>query len=365
MRRTPPLILGGGPAGSAAAIALGRAGFAPHLIERSSGPRDVVCGAFMGWDALAALDRLGVDPIRLGARHIERLRLVSAGSSAEAPLPRLAAGLSRRRLDEVLLDLAAQAGAAVTRGVSVRSADEATRSVQLDDGSLLQGDALFLATGKHELRGLGRPREASADDPVVGLRTRLEPSPFLSSSLQGFVELHLFNEGYAGLLLQEDDSVNFCLSVGAHRLKAAGGIPPLLAELGLESPRLGERLAYAPEAGQWDAIAGVPYGWRAAATPPRVFRLGDQAAVIASLAGDGIAIALTSGMAASSAYIRGGPDAAEAFQADFSSRARRPLLIAGLLRSAAENSAARRLLLNIVRTAPGLAALAARLTRIG
>lgn len=365
MRRTPPLIIGGGPAGAAAAISLGQAGLAPHLIERSSGPRDVVCGAFLGWDALAALRRLGVDPLHLGARPIERLRLVSATSAAEARLPRQAAGLSRRRLDEALLDLAAQAGTSVTRGVAVRSAEESTRSVQLDDGRRMEGDALFLATGKHETRGVSRPRGPAAEDPVVGLRARLELPPALRDTLQGFVELHLFEDGYAGLLLQEDDSVNFCLSVSAHRLKAAGGISPLLAELGLESPRLGERLAHAPDAAHFEAIAGVPYGWRAETTSSGVFRLGDQAAVIASLAGDGIAIALTSGMAASSAYIRGGPGAAEAFQVEFASRARRPLLIAGLLRSAAENSTARGLLLRITRTTPGLAALAARLTRIG
>ena len=365
MRRTPPLILGGGPAGAAAAIALGRGGLAPHLIERSSGPRDVVCGAFLGWDALEALGRLGVDPLRLGARPIARLRLLSPMSAAEAPLPRQAAGLSRRRLDEVLLDAAAEAGAAVTRGVAVRSAEEGSRSVHLDDGRQLQADALFLATGKHELRGLSRPGSPSTEDPVVGLRTRLAPSPGLSNSLQGFVELHLFDDGYAGLLLQEDDSVNFCLSVGAHRLKAAGGIAPLLEQLGLESPRLGERLSHAGTAAQWEAIAGVPYGWRASATTRGLFRLGDQAAVIASLAGDGIAIALTSGMEASHAFIRGGAGAAEAFQAGFSGRARRPLLIAGLLRSAAESSAARTLLMKATRTAPSLAALAARLTRIG
>ncbi|HZF94101.1 MAG TPA: FAD-dependent monooxygenase, partial [Allosphingosinicella sp.] len=52
MPRTRALIVGGGPAGAAAAIALARAGAAPELIERSAGPRDVVCGGFLGWDAL-------------------------------------------------------------------------------------------------------------------------------------------------------------------------------------------------------------------------------------------------------------------------------------------------------------------------
>jgi flavin-dependent dehydrogenase len=364
MRRTPALILGGGPAGSAAAIQLARGGIAAHLIERSSGPRDIVCGAFLGWDALAALERLGLDPEALGARRIDRLRLVSASATAEARLPRLAAGLSRRILDETLLKAAAEVGATVTRGVSIRSADAAELRVQLDGGTVIEADALFLSTGKHELRGLARPRAAAFDHPVVGLRAQMKASPALLQALTGYVELHLFEGGYAGLLVQEDDSVNLCLSVAADRLKQAGNVEALLKDLGRESPRLGERLAHAPEASRWEAIAGVPYGWRARTTSPGLFRVGDQAAVIASLAGDGVAIALTSGIEAASAYLAQGPGGAASYQRSFAARAARPLMIAGLLRSAAENETFRPVLLALARTAPGLAALAARLTRV-
>lgn len=363
MRRTPALILGGGPAGCAAAITLGRSGLCVPLIERSASPRDVVCGGFLGWDALAALRRLGIDVAALGARPIDRLRLVSACGVAEAPLPQRASGLSRRTLDEALLKAAAGGGAEVMRGTSVRAADDGR--VTLDTGATLEADALFLGTGKHELRGLSRPRSAIQGDPVVGLRTQLELSPSLTKSLQGVVELHLFEHGYAGLLLQENGRANFCLSVAGDRLKTAGGVAPLLAELGRESPQLSDRLAYAPDVSSWEAIAGVPYGWRAQSTAPGLFRLGDQAAVIASLAGDGVAIALTSGMEAASFYLHHGRDGAEAYQRSFSRSAARPLLIAGLLRSAAENGRSRGLLLAITRTAPSLAALAARLTRIG
>ena len=94
MRRTASLIVGGGPAGAAAAIGLARFGFEAELIERSDGPHEVVCGGFLGWDALAALRRLGVDPRSLRARPIHRMRLVSARRSLEAALPGTAAGLS-------------------------------------------------------------------------------------------------------------------------------------------------------------------------------------------------------------------------------------------------------------------------------
>jgi flavin-dependent dehydrogenase len=356
VRRTDLLIVGGGPAGAAAAIALARAGRSPELIERSPGPRDVVCGGFLGWDALAALERLGIDAAALGAQPIERLRLVAGGRVVEAKLPHSAAGLSRRTLDEALLQAAGQAGAKVRRGRAVRTAEG--RLIRLDDGEEIAADALVLATGKHELRGLARPLDGRRDEPAAGLRAAIPAT----ARLEGVIELHLFDEGYAGLLLQEDGTANLCLSVSRRRLAAAGGPEALVAEIVREAPRLGDRIGGAMPAA-WEAIAGIPYGWRGRDTEPGLFRVGDQAAVIASLAGDGIAIALTSGMAAAEALLSGG--AAPAFQRDFARIARRPVLVAEALRHAAERPRPRRALLRLVGALPTLLPFAARLTRIG
>jgi hypothetical protein len=95
-----------------------------------------------------------------------------------------------------------------------------------------------------------------------------------------------------------------------------------------------------------------------------VFRLGDQGAVIASLAGDGIAIALTSGIDAAAALLRDGAQAAQAFQNDFSLRAARPLAIASGLRYAAENPKTRRSLMHLFHRVPYLLTVGAALTRI-
>jgi flavin-dependent dehydrogenase len=361
VRRTSALIVGGGPAGSAAAILLARGGAAPLLIERSSAPRDVVCGGFLGWDALAALDRLGLDIAALGAQPIDRLRLFAGKRRIEAPLPHPAAGLSRRTLDEALLAAALEAGAAIERGTGARHAEGLT--VQLSDGEALQGEALFLATGKHELRGLARPRP-SGGDPAVGLRIRLAPSAALASALHGVIELHLFERGYAGLLLQEDGSANLCLSVAASRL--AGGKPEvLIATLEREAPALAGRFGDAIAADKWLAVSGVPYGWRARETVPGLFRLGDQAAVIASLAGDGVAIALGSGLLAADHYLRSGPSGATAYQRAFARRSARPVRIASTLRALGEDQRIAPPLLALFGRIPAIAPLLARLTRIG
>ncbi|HEX8624839.1 MAG TPA: FAD-dependent monooxygenase [Allosphingosinicella sp.] len=360
MRRTAALIVGGGPAGSAAAIALARAGVEAEMFERTEGPHDTVCGGFLGWDALAALERLGLDPAALGARPIRRLRLISAQRSVEVALPRLAAGLSRRTLDEALLAAAERAGAAVRRGRTVRAADLAERRVRLDDEEGLSGEALVLATGKHELRGAARPVDISTRP--LGLRASLKPSQALTNALDGMIELHLYDGGYAGLLLQEDGTANLCLSASRGRLKTEGGIEPLVERLAGELPAFAERLRQG-EAGPWSAVSGIPYGWRGTETVEGVYRVGDQAAVIASLAGDGIAIALESGLAAGRAIVGGQP--ATQFQRDWARRARQPIGLAELLRRSAENPMARQAMMGLLGWFPSLAPLAARLTRIG
>ncbi len=355
MRRTHPLIVGGGPAGAAAAITLARGGARPRVIERNAGAYQGVCGAFLGWDALAAIEVLGLDAWALGARAIDRVRIVAGGTIVERRLPHRAAGLSRQRLDAALLARAEQAGAEVTRGMTVRRV-KADR-VHLADGSLIECDALFLATGKHDLRGAPR---LGARGTHVGLRALLPPQP----DLDGAIELHLIDGGYAGLLTQEDGRVNLCLSVAGWRLAAAGGAPDrLLAALAAEAPRLAERCAGAALA--WSAVAAVPYGWRARATAPATFRIGDQAAVISSIVGDGIAIALASGRAGGAAWLNGGAAAAPAFQRAFAARAARPIAIAGLLRRAAERPRLAPPLVALLGALPGGLGAAARLTRIG
>jgi flavin-dependent dehydrogenase len=356
MHRTAALIVGGGPAGSAVAITLARAGAMPVLVERCPAERDPVCGGFLGWDALAALKRLGLDPAALGARPIHRLRLVSGRTIVERALPFPAAGLSRRRLDASLLRMAEEAGAAVLRGRAARALDGLV--VRLDDGEELETEALFLATGKHELRGAAR--EIGARKAAVGLRAALPAGQDQARALAGTIELHLYDGGYAGLLLQEDGMVNLCLSVSRARMAEASAPAALIGELAGEAPLLAERIGTPPD--DWEAIAGVPYGWRARATGPDCYRVGDQAAVIASLAGDGIAIALASGIAAAHADLAG-IDAAD-FQRGFATRSRRPIAIGEALRHMAEHRRERAVLMALARV-KGAAALAARLTRIG
>jgi flavin-dependent dehydrogenase len=351
-----PLILGAGPAGCAAAIAMAGRGFRPVLIERQRETGDALCGGFLSWRTLDSLSALGIAP--QGAR-ITRVRLFSGHRMAEAALPRPAIGVSRRNLDTLLQAQAEQAGAAIERGVAVRALEGG--ALRLDDGAEMRAQALFLANGKHELRGARRDA-APSNDPTIGLRTRLPATPGLARMLDGAIELHLFRGGYAGLCLQEDGSGNLCLAVRRSRLRGEGGPDALIGAIGQEIPALGERM----EAG-WetiDAIANVPYGWRARATTPGIFRLGDQAGVIPSLAGEGMGIAIASGVAAAAAFADGGSASSPFFQQRLAWATRGPIARATLLRDLGERRWGAAAMLAAMRLAPGAAGMAARWTRI-
>ena len=358
MRRTAALIIGGGPAGAAAAIRLARHGTQALLVERHAAA-DALCGGFVSWRTIDRLAQLGVDPDRLNRDRLTQVTIFAGDRHRDATLPRPAIGVSRRRLDTLLRDAAARSGAMIETGVTVRSVDGLV--AQIADGAAIGAGALFLATGKHDLRGLARPAAARGSDPTLGIRVRLAPHVALGRALAGRIELHLFDRGYAGIALQEDGSANVCMAVHRSRLHAAGGPAELLAQLGTGSPRLGERLALLAPGEAIDAIANVPYGWRQRDGAAGLFRLGDQAGVIPSLAGEGMGIALASGIAAATTYIRDGAAAMPAWQVAFAHRVRRPMQVAGALRATAESRAAPWLL---PFTSPPLLQLMARMTRV-
>jgi len=354
-----PLILGAGPAGCAAAISLARGGASPVIIERTRETGDALCGGFLSWQTLSRLDRLGVEG--LGAHPMTRVRVFHGKQHAVADLPKPAGGVSRHRLDTVMQDVARAAGATLERGVTARS--YADGSLMTDTGALTPS-ALFLASGKHDIRGFGRPKPGG--DAPMGLRVRIAPHPALQKLLANSIELHLFDGGYAGLQLQEDGSANLCMALRKSRFTAAhGDAATLMRQLGDEHPQLGERLAYLPGTPAFDAIAAVPYGWRTDQTEPGLFRLGDQAAVIPSLAGEGMGIAIASGAAAAAAFLRGGANAAPEFQRHFAKRTRRPVAVASVLWHQGERAPIACLAIPLLNAFPALAGFAARMTRIG
>lgn len=108
---TDVLVIGSGPAGSAAARAIASRGHRVVLIDRHAFPRDKVCGDALAPDALAALARLGLkQQITSEGRALHCLH-VCAPDGSRVVLDAQIACLPRRRLDDLMRVAAVDSGA--------------------------------------------------------------------------------------------------------------------------------------------------------------------------------------------------------------------------------------------------------------
>ena len=105
------LVVGAGPAGSACAQMLARAGLDVVLVDQHDFPRDKVCGDGLIPDAHAALRRLGVyDEVMAQAQRVAHVGCIGP-RGGRVDVPGSLAVLPRRQLDHVLVRAAQRAGA--------------------------------------------------------------------------------------------------------------------------------------------------------------------------------------------------------------------------------------------------------------
>jgi flavin-dependent dehydrogenase len=311
-RRNPEVVIcGGGLAGAAAAITLARGGREVVLIEKSAEMHDKVCGEFLSAESLEALDALGVNAALFGAAPIDTVCVAGRLAGQSVRLPFRAMSLTRRLLDEAVLQCAVDAGATVLRGWNVRGLH------RIDDAWAAEYDgpegrdrmpakAVFIATGKHDLHG--RPRPQGGHNDLVAFKIYLQLSPDQTRALERRVELIMYGGGYAGLQLVENHVANLCCLIRKSKLHTLdGGWPTVLESMLRDSWWLRRRLHDAqPLLTRPLAVGALPYGFvRRDAMDAGLWAIGDQAAVVPSFTGDGMSLALNSGRMAAEMYMEG------------------------------------------------------------
>jgi flavin-dependent dehydrogenase len=296
-------IIGAGPAGSFAAILLARAGRQVTLIEQHRFPRDKVCGECLSADGIDALDQIGLSSELLTLRPVVFTHAAihaPDGASVRLALPRPMWGISRHRLDGFLLETARASGATVLQPARCEGIEAGTpaglRIRLLDSNRVIaaKADRVILADGKGSL--LSNPPPRTRD---FGIKAHFDGV----DGPRDTIELFGCNGLYGGLAAIEDGRWNAAFSVPADRLKKhRGDVAALFAQIVEENPTLRARMSAARKVGQWLASPlprfGVQDPW-----PNRVIAVGNAAAAIEPIGGEGMGLALQSALAAVSSLL--------------------------------------------------------------
>jgi len=313
MKRWDVVVIGGGPAGCAAALRLAKNGRHVLLLEKETTAHDKVCGEFISSEAQHYLRELGLDLASLGAALVVNIRLMRGQKIASTPLPFHAFSLSRRVLDETMLLRAQDQGVHLWRGAEVTGIVKESQGwrITVVGYDVILTDAVFLATGKHDLRGWRR--QGGIQNDFIGFKMHFHLAAAQKMALAEHVELTLFDGGYVGLEPIEEGKANLCLVVTKRHFAMCGkNWDGLLHAILKGAPPLAERLAGSEPC--WLrplSIFGIPYGFVYRAPlrqQPGLYRLGDQMAVIPSFCGYGMSIALHTAFLAVEGYLHGDAD---------------------------------------------------------
>ncbi|MEO6569950.1 MAG: NAD(P)/FAD-dependent oxidoreductase [Ilumatobacteraceae bacterium] len=318
------LIIGGGPAGTSAAITLLAAGRQVVLADKAVFPRDKCCGDGLTTLALRELESLGLCPDHVdGWYDVDSAWLRSpSGRQIEVPLPsagRYAAVAPRATLDAALVDLARAAGADVREGRGYRSIDldvPQAVTVTFDDGSAVTARYVIAADG------MWSPVRKSLGASVPGYRGEWHAFRQYARNVTGPAAERLIVwfdadllPGYAWSFPLPGNRVNIGFGVLRDGTRRTQDMAELWRDL-LARPHVVEALG--PEA----ELEGRHTAWPIPAridelslTHGRVLFVGDAAAATDVMTGEGIGQALMTGRMAAEAVVEHGalePDATAA-----------------------------------------------------
>jgi len=120
--KTDVVVVGGGPAGLAAAIAARLQGLRVVVLEAAHPPIDKVCGEGVMPEALAALRRLGVHLTPEHGTPLVGLRFVDGARRVDAPFPAdRGVGIRRPLLHQALVERAHEIGVSIHWATPVRA----------------------------------------------------------------------------------------------------------------------------------------------------------------------------------------------------------------------------------------------------
>lgn len=295
------VIIGAGPAGALAARALARAGRSVLLADRDGFPRHKVCGGCLNARAIAALDTAGLGglPDDLGAVPIRAFHVATHKRQERLTLPGGMA-VSRYALDQALVAAARDAGATVAEGWMARpqAVDPTGWKVELRSRRQkfhIHARACLIAAG---LAGVRPPRGEKLATVSISPMSRIGAGALFRSEAAarhaGSIAMAVGRTGYVGITRVEDDQIVVAAALDADHVRRegslAGAAAAILAANGVAVPS-------EIHAAKWRGTAQLSRQVRPLAGH-RYLVLGDAAGYAEPFTGEGMAWAMTAGLAA-------------------------------------------------------------------
>ncbi|MEX2292794.1 MAG: geranylgeranyl reductase family protein [Acidimicrobiales bacterium] len=314
------VIVGGGPAGSAAATTLARSGRSVAVVDKATFPRDKFCGDGLTSGALRLLEGLGLQPDSIPSWQPVHDVIVSSPSrrSVTFPLPRgngiYAAVARRMELDAALLDLARGAGAIVHEGHAAIGAEERSDQIVVTAAGLgrIRARYAIAADGMwspmRKLLGIATPGYLGEWHAFRQYFSNVGPRAardlfvwFEPDLLPGYVWSFPLPDGGA--------NVGFGIQRAGGKVTRVPDMKHLWPEL-LDRPHI--RAVLGPDAQPESPHRAWPIPARidqVTLTTVRTLFVGDAAAATDAMTGEGIGQALLTGVLAARAITDGGLDA--------------------------------------------------------
>ncbi|WP_315901297.1 geranylgeranyl reductase family protein [Rhodococcus sp. BP22] len=303
------LVIGAGPAGSAAAAWAARAGRQVVLADAATFPRDKTCGDGLTPRAIAELDRLGLGEWVRGRVENRGLRLSGFGQELQlewpgGSLPTVGSAVPRSELDDRIRRTALESGARMFEGakaVSVARNERGVESVTFEHGGMertLTCKTLIIADGVRSSLGRKLGREWHRDT-TFGVAARAYISsgrsedPWISSHLELRDGEGVLQPGYGWIFPLGTGEVNIGVgTLATAKRPGPGALRPLLdlyteqrrADWGLTGDLRAVASALLPMGGAVSNVAGK--NWAI---------IGDAAACVNPLNGEGIDYGLEGG----------------------------------------------------------------------
>ncbi len=284
------LIVGGGPAGLAAAIAARAKGLCVTLVDSRTPPIDKACGEGLLPEAVSALRNLGVDLDPAFPSPFAGICFSDERSSATARFPRgTAFGMRRTILHKLLLDRAAAVGVSFLWGARVAGFDGAGAKV---NGEWIRCYWLIGADGQHSsVRRFAKLGRGLRGPTRFGFRRHYAVAPWTD-----LVEVHWGKR--CQMVITPTGAGEICVSLFANDLHLR--IDRALREFPAVAARLRGAQPLSTQAG---AITSL--GRARGVTRGTIALVGDASGTVDGIAGQGLSLAFQQAEALGEALGRG------------------------------------------------------------